>query len=158
MDQVQVHVDDQPATEYRYLAIAEVLKDYYNALYRCDTQLLAQVFHASAQYFTASSGELLHLDMNTYFPIVEKRISPESSGEAHGFSIDSIEFVGNVTAIARMRSSLFSKDFIDCLALIKIGGKWQIISKVFHYTTQSYMHSEQPIKPTKLAGEITCPT
>ena len=158
MHQVQAHVDDQPATEHQYLAIIEVLKDYYNALYRCDTALLAQVFHDSAQYFTASSGELLHLDMNTYFPIVEKRISPESSGEAYGFSIDSSEFVGDVTAIATMRSSLFAKDDIDLLALINIDGKWQIISKVFHYTSQTESQPEHPIQPAVLAGEIPCPT
>ncbi|MBX2863253.1 MAG: nuclear transport factor 2 family protein [Leptolyngbyaceae cyanobacterium MAG.088] len=154
MNQVQVPVANQPATGFEYLAIVEVLKAYYNGLYRCDTALLAQVFHASAQYFTASSGELLHLDMNTYFPIVEKRISPESSGEAYGFSIDSIEFVGDVTAIVRMRSSLFSKNYIDLLALIKIDGKWQIISKVFHYTTQLGTQAEQTIKPVQLAGQL----
>ncbi|MEM6452610.1 MAG: nuclear transport factor 2 family protein [Cyanobacteria bacterium P01_D01_bin.105] len=155
----QVHVQDCQQTQgLEYLAVVEVLKDYYDALYRCDTGLLAQIFHASAQYFTASSGELLHLDMNTYFPIVEQRISPESSGETYGFSIDSIEFVGAVTAIAIMRSSLFSKDYIDLLALIKLDGKWQIISKVFHYTSQPDTQPEQSIKPTLLAGEITCPT
>ena len=152
----QDHVDQQSATSYS--AIVAVLKAYYDALYRCDLELLAQVFHPSAQYFTASSGELLHLDMHTYFPIVEQRISPKSLGETYGFSIDSIEVVGNVTALARMRSSLFSKDYIDLLALIKIDGKWQIISKVFHYTSQINARSEQPIKLAELAGGITCPT
>ncbi|ESA35299.1 hypothetical protein N836_12695 [Leptolyngbya sp. Heron Island J] len=152
----QVHVDEQPAMGYS--ASVEVLKKYYDALYRCDTELLAQGFHPSAQYFTASSGELLHLDMKTYFPIVEQQISPESLGETYGFAIDSIEVVGDVTALARMRSSLFSKDYIDLLALIKIHGKWQIISKVFHYTHQINARSKQPTKPTELAGEITCPT
>lgn len=139
MYQVQLPVDDRPATSFEYSAleysaVVEVLKAYYDGLYRCDTALLAQVFHENAQYFTASSGELLHLDMNAYFPIVDRRISPESFGEAYGFSIDSIEFVGDVTAIAQMRSSLFAKDYIDLLALLKIDGQWQIISKVFHYT------------------------
>ncbi|MEM9487228.1 MAG: nuclear transport factor 2 family protein [Cyanobacteria bacterium P01_F01_bin.116] len=52
-----VQVDDRSGLEY--LAVVAVLKDYYDALYRCDSALLAQVFHPSAQYFTASSGELL---------------------------------------------------------------------------------------------------
>lgn len=138
MNQVQVPGDAQTAMGFEYLAIVEVLKQYYDALYRCDIDLLAQVFHPSAHYFTASSGELLHLDMDTYFPIVEQRISPESSGELYGFSIDSIQFVGEVTAFACMRSSLFSKDFIDLLALIKIDEKWQIISKVFHYVASTH--------------------
>lgn len=143
MYQVQVYADDRQTLGIEYLAIIEVLKKYYDALYRSDTALLSQVFHSSAQYFTASGGELLHLDMKTYFPIVEQRISPQSSGEAYGFLIDSIEFVGDVTAIARMCSSMFSKNFIDLLALIKIDGKWQIISKVFHYITQLDMKSQQ---------------
>ncbi len=144
MHQVQVYAGDRQTLGIEYLAIIEVLKKYYDALYRCDTELLSQVFHSNAQYFTASGGELLHLDMKTYFPIVEQRISPQSSGEAYGFLIDSIEFVGDVTAIARMRSSMFSKNFIDLLALIEIDGKWQIISKVFHYTTQLGTKSKQP--------------
>ena len=113
MHQVQVSKADQRAMGPEYLAIVEVLKQYFDGLYRCDRALLAQVFHSRAQYFTASGGELLHLDMNTYLPKVEQRISPESSGEAYGFSIDSIELVGNVTAIASRRSSLFSKDYMD---------------------------------------------
>ena len=143
MHQVQVYAGDRQTLGTEYLAIIEVLKKYYDALYRCDTELLSRVFHSNAQYFTASGGELLHLDMKTYFPIVEQRISPQSSGEAYGFSIDSLEFVGEVTAIARMRSSMFDKNFIDILALIKIDGKWQIISKVFHYITQLDLKSEQ---------------
>jgi len=139
MYQVQLPVDDQTAMNFEcstseYSAVIEVLKAYYDGLYRCDTALLARVFHENAQYFTASSGELLHLDMNAYFPIVDKRTSPESLEESYGFSIDSISFVGEVTAIAQMRSSLFAKDYIDLLTLIKLDENWQIISKVFHYT------------------------
>ncbi len=143
MNQAQVYAVEEQAAGNEYLAIVAVLRRYYEALYRCDTDLLARVFHPSAQYFTASGGELLHLNMDAYFPIVEERLSPESSGEPYGFSIDSIEFVGDVTAIARMRSSMLSKDFIDLLALIQIDGKWQIISKVFHYQPQIDGRSEQ---------------
>jgi hypothetical protein len=135
---------DKQVYGLEYLAIVDLLKRYYDALYRCDIALLATVFHVNAQYFTASSGELLHLDMNSYFPIVEQRISPESSGESYTFSIDSIELAGAVTAIARMHSSMLGKDFIDLLTLIQLEGEWKIISKVFHYT----IHPDTKILPT----------
>ena len=154
----QAHADDQQTTGLEYLAIVKVLNQYYDALYRCDTTLLAQVFHPSAQYFTASTGALVHLDMKTYYPIVKQRTSPESAGESYSFSIDSLEFAGDVTAIARMRSSLFSKDFIDLLALIKIDDTWQIISKVFHYTPQVDPRYVPPSQSTESAGAIPCPT
>jgi Putative lumazine-binding len=144
MNQAQVYAVDKEVYGIEYFAIVDLLKRYYDALYRCDTDLLATVFHASAQYFTASSGELLHLDMHSYFPIVEQRISPESSGEPYTFSIESIEFAGAVTAIARMRCSMLGKDFIDLLTLIKLEGEWKIIAKVFHYT----IHADTAILPT----------
>ena len=84
MHQEQIYADDRETLGRKYLAILEVLEKYYDALYRCDTELLSQVFHPSAQYFTASSGELLHLDMKSYFPIVKQRISPKSSGFLSG--------------------------------------------------------------------------
>jgi Putative lumazine-binding len=144
MNQAQVYTVDKQVCGTEYFAIVDLLDRYYDALYRCDTALLATVFHASAQYFTASSGELFHLDMNSYFPIVEQRTSPASSGEPYAFSIDSIEFVGTVTAIARMRCSMLGKDFIDLLTLIKLEGGWKIIAKVFHYT----LHPDTEILPT----------
>ena len=144
MNQAQVYAVDKQVYGIEYFAIVDLLKRYYDALYRCDTALLATVFHANAQYFTASSGELLHLDMNSYFPIVEKRTSPESSGEPYTFSIESIELAGAVTAIARMHCSMLAKDFIDLLTLIKLEGEWKIIAKVFHYT----IHADTAILPT----------
>jgi Putative lumazine-binding len=144
MNQAQVYEVDKQVYGIEYFAIVDLLKRYYDALYRCDTALLATVFHTSAQYFTASSGELFHLDMHSYFPIVEQRISPESSGEPYVFSIDSIELAGSVTAIARMRCSMLGKDFIDLLTLIQLEGEWKIIAKVFHYT----IHPDTAIVPT----------
>jgi hypothetical protein len=144
MNQAQVYAVDKQIYGIEYFAIVDLLKRYYDALYRCDTALLATVFHASAQYFTASSGELLQLDMNAYFPIVEQRISPESSDEPYAFLIESIEFAGAVTAIARMHCSMLGKDFIDLLTLIQIEGEWKIIAKVFHYT----IHADTAILPT----------
>jgi Putative lumazine-binding len=144
MNQVQVYAVDKQVYGTEYFAIIDLLKRYYDALYRCDTALLATVFHVSAQYFTASSGELLHLDMHSYFPIIEQRISPESSGEPYTFSIESIELAGAVTAVARMRSSMLGKDFIDLLSLIKLEGEWKIIAKVFHYT----IHADTATLPT----------
>ncbi|TVO67032.1 nuclear transport factor 2 family protein [Denitromonas ohlonensis] len=114
-------------------AITELLQKYYDALVRCDTALLAEVLHPEAHYFTASDGTLLHLDMPTYFPIVAGRTSPDSTGEACRYTIDSIELIGPVTALARMRSTMMQKHFNDILSLIRLDGQWRIIAKVFHF-------------------------
>jgi hypothetical protein len=115
------------------MAVLDVLSRYYEGLYRGDTSLLHTAFHPEAHYLTASGGDLLHLDMETYLPIVEERLSPERRGDAYGFYIDSVAFAGPVTAVARMHSTMLSKTFIDLLTLVRIDGEWKIIAKVFHY-------------------------
>ncbi|WP_299487254.1 nuclear transport factor 2 family protein [Acaryochloris sp. IP29b_bin.137] len=137
MNSTRVYASQKQVADRDYSAIFEVLSRYYDGLYRCDPKLLSTVFHPNAQYFTASDGELLHLDMDTYFPIVEQRTSPESSQESYEFSVDSIEFVGPVTAIARMRSSMLSKNYTDLLTLVWLEGGWKIITKVFHFTNHA---------------------
>lgn len=116
-----------------YAHIVELLHHYHDGLHRCDTQLLAKVFHENAIYFTASGGEEICLDMATYLPKVAERTPPGSSDAPLHYHIESIELAGPVTAIARARSSMWGKDFIDILTLVRTEGQWKVISKVFHH-------------------------
>ncbi len=116
-----------------FSSVVNVISNYFDGLYRSDTSILASVFHPAARYVCATDGTLLHLNMDEYFPIVDKRLSPASRGEQRNDRILSIEFAGPVTAFARVECSLGPKFFTDFLTLILVDGKWQIISKVFHY-------------------------
>lgn len=113
--------------------VTAVLCDYFEGLYRSDTQILRRVFHPAALYACATDGTLLSLTMERYMPMVEQRPSPASRGEARTDRIVSIEFAGPVTALARVECSIRPKYFTDLLTLILLDGRWQIIAKVFHY-------------------------
>lgn len=113
--------------------VLQVLHTYFDGLHHSDTVRLRQVFHPQAHYFCATSGELLHLDMAQYFPVVDKRPAPATLGQARADRVLSIEFAGPVTALARVQCSIEPKHFTDLLSLVKLDGRWQIISKVFHY-------------------------
>jgi hypothetical protein len=52
-------------------------------------------------------------------------------------NIASIEFVGPVTALAKVECSIRPKHFTDLLSLIHLDGRWQIIAKVFHYEIEA---------------------
>jgi Putative lumazine-binding len=114
-------------------AITGVLNDDFEGLYRSDTKILKRVFHPAAIYACATDGTLLTLRMDEYFPIVDKRPSPASRGDTRTDCIVAIEFAGPVTALARVECSILPKHFTDLLTLIFVDGRWQIISKVFHY-------------------------
>lgn len=117
----------------RFAAVIDVLGRYFDGLYLSDTTILREVFHPKAHYATATEGTLLELDMDRYFPIVDKRPSPASRGEERADRIVSIEFAGPVTALAKVQCAIGEKAFTDFLSLIFVDGRWQIIAKVFHY-------------------------
>ncbi len=117
-------------------AVCAMLQDYFDGLYQSDTTLLRQVFHPTALYACATGGSLLRLDMDAYFAVVDKRPAPASRGQARTDRILSIVFAGPVTALATVECSIGPKHFTDLLTLVFIEGRWQIMSKVFHYVEE----------------------
>ncbi len=122
-----------PTSSNSLEAVRQVLTNYFEGLYRCDTKLLGQVFHPAAIYACATDGQLLTMGMAEYFPIVDKRVSPASRGNARTDRIVSIEFIGPVTALAKVQCSILPKHFTDVLSMVFVEKRWQIIAKVFHY-------------------------
>ena len=113
--------------------VARALDDYFDGLHFSDTVRLRRVFHPAALYACATDGSLLLRTMDEYFPIVDARPSPASRGEARRDRIVSIEFAGPVTAFARVECAIAPKVFVDFLTLVRLDGRWRILSKVFHY-------------------------
>ena len=120
-----------------FAGVAGVLATYFDGLYHSDTQRLAQVFHPRAQYVCVTDGTLLYRDMAEYFPVVDARPAPASRGEQRRDEIVSIDFAGPVTARAVVRCAIGTRSFTDFLTLIHLDGRWQVISKVFHYEEES---------------------
>lgn len=118
----------------KFDAVSGVLKTYFDGLFHADIERLGIAFHPKAIYATADKTPLLYRTMDEYFPVVAKRVSPASRNEPRCDVIDSIEFAGENIAFARVRCSIGTKDFIDCLTLVRTDGAWRIMAKIFHYT------------------------
>lgn len=114
-----------------YNEILELLKNYYDGLYRLDTKLLGEVFSPTAQYATIANGELLTLAIDEYLPRLEQRDSPEKDKVPYGSSVVSIHFAGKNTALAEVQATMFGHHYTDFLSLLKIDGQWRIQAKVF---------------------------
>lgn len=112
--------------------IRAVLHSYLDALYTCDLNLFDEVFHPGAVYATADEVPELIRSMDEYFPVIAKRTPQATSGAPRRERIESIELAGDNTAMARVTVTMAGQDYVDFLSLIRTGGKWQIIAKVFH--------------------------
>lgn len=71
--------------------------------------------------------------LGKYLSIIETRVSPASRGEERRDEIVSIDFAGPKTAFAKVHCVVGERYFTDFPTFIKAEGRWQIISKVFHY-------------------------
>lgn len=128
MNHVLTEPDPRTRTEIE-LALAV----YFDGLHHSDASLLTRVFHPGAVYATATDGALTRLTMDEYFPIVEARPSPASLGQQRHDTVVSLHLAGPVTALAVVTCAIGPKHFTDLLSMIRLGHRWQIISKVFHY-------------------------
>jgi len=116
-----------------FSAIHSTLELYLDGLYHSDTQRLAKVFHPQAVYATAVGEQPIVWRMEQYFPAVDARPAPATSGQARTDRVLSIELIGPVTALVKLQCAIAPRHFIDLLTLLKVDGRWQIVSKVFHY-------------------------
>ncbi|MCF4099663.1 nuclear transport factor 2 family protein [Maritalea mediterranea] len=133
MQTVQPQLQDSPApTAQQIEALLPVLQDYFDGLYTCDLDIFKRIFHPRAVYATADETPLLYRDMPTYFEVLAQRQSPASRGEERHDVIDQIQFAGANTAFAQVRCRIGTKQFVDFLTLVREGGQWKIMAKIFH--------------------------
>ena len=106
---------------------------YFDGLYHSDVVRLKQVFHPDAIYICATQAPLVYKTMVEYFAIVATRPAPARGNEARMDEIVSIDLAGENTAFVKAHCAIGPKYFTDFLTFIRVDGRWQIISKVFHY-------------------------
>ena len=118
-------------------AVEKVLQVYFDGLYEGDTKKLGEAFHP-ASHLSAASGDGKASDWprGEWFKMVESRPSGKAKGSARADRIVSIDFTGPATAIAKVECQLPPRYFTDYLTLLKVDGRWQIISKTFHAVTK----------------------
>jgi len=124
------------ATAADFAAVLALLERYFEAFQHSDARALGELFHPGALYAFADGESLKQLDMATYLPIVAARPAPASRGEGRDDRVLSLEFAGPATALATVESRIAGKHYVDFLSLLKLAGRWRIVSKVFHVESE----------------------
>ena len=133
MSEASPNATQKPDIGLPFGAVTAVLGDYFDGIYFSDTTILRRVFHPGALYACPTGGTLLQLGMDDYFAVVDKRPAPAKLGQPRQDRIVSIEFAGPGLAIARVECAILPKRFTDLLTMVFLDGRWQIMSKVFHF-------------------------
>ena len=116
-----------------YQEIAEALATYFDGFYEGDVDKLKRIFHPSAHLFSATDGPLQDDAMVVVYERVGGRANPADTGQQRLDRILSIDKSGAESALAKVQIAIGPKLFTDYLNLLKIDGRWQIISKIYTY-------------------------
>ena len=117
--------------------VEKVLQTYFDGLYEGNTRKLGEAFHpASHLYSVGADGQAADFPRADWFKMVEGRKSAKDSGSERRDRIVSIDFSGPGTAFAKVECQIPPRYFTDYLTLLKVDGRWQVISKSFHTVTK----------------------
>lgn len=105
---------------------------YFDALYHCDTEKLAAVFHESSSLFDADSGEIFVEPIVSFSGDVAGRTSPASKGQVREEEILMIDYLSPLSAVVKIRLRAHQNVFVDHLGFVKGASGWQIVSKIWH--------------------------
>ncbi|MCF0069673.1 nuclear transport factor 2 family protein [Dyadobacter sp. CY261] len=114
--------------------IAAVLSDYFNGVFKGDTELLRSAFHPQALVAGDVNGQPYFKTLDQYLDGVKNRKSPFELGESFRMEIISIEII-NLIAVAKVRLPMFEFNYHDLLSLTKIDGRWVIVNKLLTNVT-----------------------
>jgi len=112
-----------------YTAVIATANQYVEGLRVGDAQSVAQAFHKEAVMYGFTNGELLGGPIKNLFDFVEKNgAAPQISTRLDVLAITP------TTAVVRvdMETDAIGADYNDYLTLIKMGGVWKVIAKVYH--------------------------
>ncbi|MBX2854300.1 MAG: nuclear transport factor 2 family protein [Rhodobacteraceae bacterium] len=127
-----------------HAAISRLMEAYFDGLYQADSAMLRGVFHPRLAYICATQGDELYLDLETYMARVDQREPPAKRGGGRNEAVLEIAFGGPRLARVSARMSMMGRAYLDFLTLVRDGGEWRIVTKVFSYIPNETPSEEQP--------------
>jgi hypothetical protein len=113
-------------------AIRALVTDYFEGLYSGDVPYLSRIFHPRSRLHAMLNDTLTEIAFAPYMELVGNRASPRSLQSERDDRLIAIHQTTSDTALVIVSLLLSGKSYTDHLSLIKDGGRWQIISKVYH--------------------------
>jgi hypothetical protein len=120
----------KPTYVQEYKAITEVLNKYNDGCNQADSSIMKPAFSDQATMFSVGAdGKLAGGAIQNLFDGIDRDFRP--SPEAQG-AIVRIEIVGTAASARIDANDVSGFCFTDFFHLLKIEGKWIVISKIFH--------------------------
>lgn len=112
-------------------SILDLAQEYFKLLNDGNVETAKRIFHENCSLFHVKEGAVSHVSLAEYLAILKDRESPKSRGEPIFGQVVSIDQSDADTAFLKVRSAVQPRYFEDYLTLLREGGRWLIVAKVY---------------------------
>jgi len=113
-------------------AITDTINLYIDGLHTGNIETLKKAFHPKAMMYGVSSKTVTIVEIEGLYGFVSANKPPSTTGEPHQCFITSIQHAGNAASVEMIEESAFGSDYTNYFQLLKIDGKWMIVSKAYN--------------------------
>jgi hypothetical protein len=118
-----------PTYVQEYDAIVDVLNKYNEGGSKADSAIMKPAFNEKATIFGIEDGKLSGGEIQTLFNTIDTAFRPSPEAKA---AIARIDIVGNAASARVDTDNISGYRFTDFFNLLKVDGKWTIVSKIYH--------------------------
>lgn len=111
--------------------ILQLALQYFQMLHSGNVATAERIFHRDCILFHVLDGTIQSLPIAEYFEVLRTRETPKSRGEPVFGELVSLDQSDQNTACIKVRSAVQPRQFEDYLTLLREGGSWKIVSKVY---------------------------
>jgi hypothetical protein len=117
-------------------AIKATIDLYIEGLHTGNIELLRTAFHPKAMMYGVSQKSATIIEIEGLYGFVSSNEPPSKTGEPHQCFITSITYAGGAAAVEMVEESAYGNDYTNYFHLLKIDGKWVIVSKTYNTTSK----------------------
>ena len=120
-------------------SIRKVIDLYIDGIENGKVESLRQAFHPQSSMYGYKGDDLYITPIEGLYDYVANTTPPAKAGEAgEGYecTITSISVAGNAASVEMAMDCYHDHDWMDYFQLLKVDGRWWIVSKVFHADPQ----------------------
>lgn len=123
------------ATTLEEDGIRQAINFYIDGLREGSVETLKEAFHSEATMCGHLGETLMVVPIQGLYDFVSSNPAPAKSGEPFSASVAAIEVAGSIASAKITEQSYQGHNFTDFFNLLKIDGRWWIVSKVFNVDT-----------------------
>ncbi|RON12147.1 nuclear transport factor 2 family protein [Pseudomonas frederiksbergensis] len=118
-----------PTYVQEYNAIVDVLNQYNEGGAKADSALMKPAFNEQATMFGVDGDKLVGGAIQNLYDVIDNVFRPSPEAKA---AIVRIDIVGTAASARVDTDNVSGLRFTDFFNLLKVEGKWTIVSKIYH--------------------------